>query len=255
MDSNSEGSGASVQCGQSPRLLPIPAAATAYRLVYQRIETLLHDRADVAELVVPACPAWTVQQTVAHVTGVAQDVISRNLEGVGSESWTQAQIDRLGHHSIDELLGLWGQSMDLLPAQLVGKGTSELEAGQLVFDVLTHEHDIRGAVGEPGPRDSDLSYEVALGFLTTMYDLVLRHTGTAAMRLTTPSIGTVQLGDPDTATDRLVIDISDFDALRAFGGRRSMRQLRTLPWSSDPPSLPPVAGNHAIRPPDDDLVE
>ncbi len=255
MGSISERSRDHTPCGQPPRLLPVSDAIAAYRLVHQRIETLLRSRADVAELVVPACPAWTVHRMVAHLTGVAQDVVSLNLQDVASESWTRAQIDRLGHHSVDELLGLWEQTLAPLAAQLIQQGTTELNAGQLVFDVLTHEHDIRGALDEPGPREGDLSYRVALGFLATMYDLTLRHTGAAAMQLTTPSIGTILLGDPDTANAQLVLDISDFDALRAFGGRRSTRQLLALPWQGDPPDPPPVARNHAIKPPDADLVE
>lgn len=50
-----------------PRLLPISDAAAAYRLVYGRVDALLRGRADVAELAVPACPAWTIRQTVAHL--------------------------------------------------------------------------------------------------------------------------------------------------------------------------------------------
>jgi uncharacterized protein (TIGR03083 family) len=238
---------------RAPRLLPISDAEAAYRLVHERVDALLRGRADGAELMVPACPAWTVHQTVAHLTGVAQDVVTLNLDDVATDAWTQAQVERLAELSVDELLDLWGQSIDLLAAQLT-RGP-ELAAGQLVFDVLTHEHDIRGALGEPGSRAGDLSYQVALGFLATMFDLTFRHTGQAAVRLTTPSIGTVQLGDPDVAMDLLAIELSDFDALRAFGGRRSVRQLSALPWHGDPPNPPPAARNHAIRPPTDDLVE
>lgn len=237
-----------------PRLLPCSEAATAYRLIYERSSALLRGRTGVAELTVPACPAWTVHQTVAHLAGVAEDVVSANLEGVASESWTQAQVDRLGQNSTDALLDLWGESIDPLAAQLTHVAP-ELAAGQLVFDALTHEHDIRGALREPGSRAGDLSYQAALGFLATMFDLTFRKTGRTAMRLTTPSIGTVQLGEPDTATDQLAIELSDFDALRAFGGRRSDRQLLSLPWRGAPPNLLPANRNHAIRPPQDDLVE
>jgi uncharacterized protein (TIGR03083 family) len=237
-----------------PRLLPCSDAATAYRLVYGRIDALLRGRTEVAELTVPACPDWNARQTVAHLAGVAQDVVSANLEGVASEAWTQAQVDRFAGNSIDELLDLWRQTIDPLAAQLT-QSTPEIAAGQLIFDALTHEHDIRGALGEPGSRTGDLTYEVALGFLATMFNLTLRHTGRAAMRLTTPSIGTVQLGDPDAATDQLAIEVSDFDALRAFGGRRSVQQLLALPWHGNPPNPPPAARNHAIRPPHDDLIE
>lgn len=239
---------------QAPQLLPVSDAMEAYRLVYRRLDALLRGRRELAELMVPACPDWTIHQTVAHLTGVAQDVAAANLEGVASEPWTRAQVDRLGHNSIDELLDLWAASLDPLAAQLT-QATPELAAGQLIFDALTHEHDIRGALGDPSSRTGDLSYQVALGFLATMYDLALRHNGQAAMRLTTPSIGTVQLGDPDTAPDQLAIEVSDFEALRAFGGRRSLQQLLALPWHDAPPNPPPAARNHAIRPPNDDLVE
>lgn len=239
---------------RAPRLLSVSDAAAAYRLVHGRIDTLVRGRTEIAEMTVPACPGWAVRQTVAHLVGVAQDVVALNMEGVASESWTQAQVDRLSQYGIDELLDLWAESIDPLTQRLT-QGAPELSAGQLVFDVLTHEHDIRGALSEPGSRAGDLSYQAALGFLATMFDLNFRDTGSTAMRLTTPSIGTVQLGDPVAATDQLVIEVSDFEALRAFGGRRSVRQLVALPWHGDPPNPPPAANNQALRPPTDDLVE
>jgi hypothetical protein len=76
-----------------------------------------------------------------------------------------------------------------------------------------------------------------------------------AVRLITPMIGAVQIGDPDTAIVQLALHVSDFEYLRAFGGRRSLRQLFALPWHGDPTDLILACGNDAIRPPDDDLVE
>lgn len=135
-------------------------------------------------------------------------------------------------------------------------------ACQLVFDTLTHEHDIRGALNEPGSRTGDLAFEAAMGFLTTMGDKMVRQAGLPALRLITPAIGPVQLGDPHTARGQLALNISDFEALRALGGRRSTRQLLALPWHGDPtPLLPafthllPAFSNDGIRPPNDDLVE
>jgi hypothetical protein len=75
-------------------------------------------RADVAELTVPACPAWTIRQTVAHLAGLAQDIVSLNMENKGAGSWTQAQVDRLDGHGIDELLDLWGQVIDPVTTML-----------------------------------------------------------------------------------------------------------------------------------------
>lgn len=243
-----------------PRLLPISDAAAAYRLVYGRVDALIRGRAEVAELTVPACPAWTIRQTVAHLAGIAQDIVSLNMEKKGADFWTQTQVDRLGEHSIDELLDLWGKMID--PATATLALAPQASACQLVFDTLTHEHDIRGALSEVGSRTGDLAFEVALGFSTTMGDQFIRHAGLPALRLITPTVGSVQLGDPHTARGQVALNISDFEALRALGGRRSIRQLLALPWHGDPTNLLPAFThllpaftNDGIRPPNDDLLE
>lgn len=243
-----------------PRLLPIFDAAAAYRLVYGRVDALIRGRAEVADLTVPACPAWTIRETVAHLAGVAQDIVALNMEKKVADSWTQAQVDRLGGHRIDELLDLWGQMIDPVTATLAL--APQASACQLVFDTLTHEHDIRGALSEPGSRTGDLAFEVAMGFSTTMGDQFIRQAGLPALRLITPTIGSVQLGDPHTAPGQVALNISDFEALRTLGGRRSIRQLLALPWHGDPSNLLPAFthllpafSNDGIRPPNDDLLE
>jgi uncharacterized protein (TIGR03083 family) len=243
----------STQCDRRPQMRPTSDAAAAYRLVHRRVDALLRGRADVAELKVPACPAWTIRQTVAHLAGVADDIASLNMEGKGTDQWTGAQVDRLGGNSIDELLDLWGQKIDPV-IELLGLAPEE-SGCQLVFDTLTHEHDIRGALSEPGSRTGDLVFEVALAFMTTAYDRMARQSELPAVRLITPTIGAVQIGDPDTAIDQLALHVSEFEYLRAFGGRRSLRQLLALPWCGDPTNLLLACGNDAIRPPDDDLIE
>ena len=245
---------------RSPQLLPISDAAAAYRLVYGRVDALIRGRAEVAELTVSACPAWTIRQTVAHLAGIAHDIVSLNMETKAADSWTQTQVDRLGEHSIDELLDLWGQMID--PATATLALAPQASACQLVFDTLTHEHDIRGALREPGSRTGDLAFEVAMGFSTTMGDQFIRQAGLPALRLITPTIGSVQLGDPHTARGQVALKTSDFEALRTLGGRRSIRQLLALPWHGDPTHLLPAFThllpaftNDGIRPPNDDLVE
>ncbi|MBX7435524.1 hypothetical protein JDV09_26035 [Mycobacterium sp. Y57] len=237
-----------------PRLKSGADAAAAYRLIRERVDTLLRGRADVAERVVSACPAWTVRQTLSHLAGGAQDVASQNLDGVATEHWTRAQVDRLSNTGIDELLDLWAQAIDQVTA-LVDQPGLEFPAGQLVFDALTHEHDIRGALGEPGARSADPALAVAVAFLSTAYDQSARKAGLPVLVLTTPEAGSLQLGDPDTVSERVALSVSDFEALRAFGGRRSHRQLLALPWQGDPTRVLAALGNEAVRPPADDLVE
>lgn len=246
--------------GQAPALLPISDAGAAYQLIVERVDALVRGRTGIADLAVPACPGWNIQQVVAHLAGVAQDVVALNLDNKGTGPWADAQVARLGTHSVDDLLDMWRQSLDQVGAILAF--ASDAGVCQLVFDTLTHEHDIRGALGEPGSRTGDLAFEAALGFVMTMADQFIRQAQLPALRLSTPTIGSVQLGDPHAAGGHVALDVSDFEALRAFGGRRSIGQLLALPWDGDPtPLMPaftdmlPAFTKGGLRPPVGDLVE
>ncbi len=250
----------SVHSGRAPQLLSISEAAVAYRVIYERVDVLVRGRNNVAEQPVPACPGWTIRQVVAHLAGVAEDIAALNLEQKGTGPWADAQVARLGEHSLDELLDLWEQSLDAVSSHLAL--SSDAGVCQLVFDTLTHEHDIRGALNEPGSRGSDLAFTAALSFLTTMGDKFIRRAQLTALRLSTPSIGSVELGDPHSAGGYVRLRVSDFEALRALGGRRSIKQLLALPWDGDPAGLMPAFThvlpaftNDGLRPPTDDLIE
>jgi hypothetical protein len=95
-----------------------------------------------------------------------------------------------------------------------------------------------------------------------MGDQFIRQAELPALQLTTPVIGAVQLGQTHTARGQIALAISDFEALRSFGGRRSIRQLSELPWCGDPARLLPAFthllpafSNDGVRPPIDDLIE
>jgi uncharacterized protein (TIGR03083 family) len=221
--------------------------------VQRRVDALLRGRTEVADRKVPACPQWSVRQTLSHLTGTAQDMVSLNLDGVGTDAWTQAQLDRLAEHSLDELLDLWAQATGAAADLL--RLSPKLLGAQGVFDALTHEHDIRGALDEPGSRTADPVFEVAAGFLTTMADRVIRRNANPCLRLTTPTTGTTQLGNPAKAPSQIAVELSDFEALRAFGGRRSTRQLLALPWRGDAAALLPIFHTPFVRPPSVDLAE
>lgn len=239
--------------GSRPQLCTGTEAAAAYRTVQKRIDKLIRGRVDLGDVLVPACPEWSVRQTVSHLAGTAEDMVSLNLHGAGTDAWTRAQLTRLAHRSLNELLALWAETTGAVADLL--EQSPKLVGAQMVFDALTHEHDIRGAIGEPGLRAQDAVFAVAAGFLTTMLDRTIRRTETPALRLTTPTTGTVQLGDSAKASARIAVDLSDFEALRAFGGRRSRRQILALPWRGDAGNLLPIFSTAIVRPPNKDLLE
>jgi hypothetical protein len=112
---------------------------------------------------------------------------------------------------------------------------------QAVADLVTHEHDIRGALAQPGARDSDAvgigSRFVARGFVSA--------TGQLGINSRVEAIGAFELGDDDA---QLVLRGTPFELLRAMTGRRSVEQLRELEWQGDAESAIPAFTFGPFRP-------
>lgn len=193
----------------------------AYRAVRERmIELAL--TADPATQV-PTCPDWTVRDLLAHVTGVAADVVAGRLEGAGTEPWVDAQLRARADATVGELAAEWatsGVQVDEICAAL-GDGIA-----QLVFDVVSHEHDLRAALGAPGGRDGAL--DIALRWVSTTWAGQAAPAG--ALRLVAGDVD-VTLGE---GAPTAVLRLSPFEALRALSGRRTITQLRDYPWEGDP---------------------
>jgi hypothetical protein len=71
----------------------------AYVRVVDRVLLLVADADPATPL--PACPAWTVHDVLAHLTGLAEDWVAGALEEYGSESWTSPQFARGAGTAID----------------------------------------------------------------------------------------------------------------------------------------------------------
>src|SRR4051794_9033713 len=100
----------------------------------------------------PACPGWRVRDVIAHLSGLATDIASGNLDGAATDAWTAAQVDARRDLSVEDLLA---ESDDVRPqlASFLDDFPGRYGA-QVVADITVHEHDIRGALQRPGARDS-----------------------------------------------------------------------------------------------------
>lgn len=107
-----------------------------------------------AATVVPACPAWSVKDVLAHLTGICADIMAGNIEGVATDPWTAAQVDARRSATIGEVVAEWNEVAPQVEAMAAGFGPA---GHQWVGDFATHEHDVRGALGRPGARDSQAS--------------------------------------------------------------------------------------------------
>jgi uncharacterized protein (TIGR03083 family) len=172
---------------------------STYRELRLRVTELLCDRPDdVLEQVAPATPEWRVRDIVAHLGGVCDDIAHGNMNGVATDRWTQAQVDKRRGWPFDQVLDDWSEHASVVEPMLNGIGQP---IGQMVFDAWTHEQDVRGALGEPGARDgaaADIAWE---WFVTT--------NGSVGERVAT-------------------VRASRYELLRAITGRRSRAQVRAL---------------------------
>ncbi len=110
-------------------------------------------------------------------------------------------------------------------------------------DITSHEHDIRGAVGLPGARDS-----AAVWYSS---DQVLTNLRTPVPLIVTVEDGQYSVGPDDRAEIRL--RTMRFEALRWRTGRRSRAQLAEMDWSGDP--TPVLDHLYLFGPADADIVE
>jgi uncharacterized protein (TIGR03083 family) len=204
-------------------------ALSAYCDVRGRLAELVADVGDEdgATTVVPGCPAWSVTDTVAHLTGVCIDIVDGNLEGVGTAQWADRQVARFSSLGLARLLARWaevGPVVETLAAMF-----PRAAASQFVFDATLHEQDIRGALNRPGARDAD-GIAVALGFVEDALDWFVRSNALPTLRVVSPEWSTIA-GDGEPS---VTVEGSRFELFRTFGGRRSTEQFLGLSWSGDP---------------------
>ena len=93
---------------------------------------------------VPTCPAWTVQDTYAHLTGLAADVVGGGDEVPGqSMPPPHARSATRRGHSIDELCDEWQATVPTWSAHRLTTACG----CSLAIDAWTHDQDIHNALG------------------------------------------------------------------------------------------------------------
>jgi uncharacterized protein (TIGR03083 family) len=195
--------------------------AAAYRAVRERMLSMA-EAADPATPV-PTCPGWTVHELLAHVTGVAADVLAGNIADAGSDGWVAAQVEARADRSLEEIAAEWrgtGPQVDEVCAQL-GDAVA-----QLIFDVVTHEQDLRAAVGEPGGDDE--AVDIALRWAAGAWARTAT-TATGSLRLRAPAVEAV-CGEGEPVVD---VELPRMEVLRALTGRRTADHVRAYPWDGD----------------------
>ncbi|NCV09077.1 MAG: hypothetical protein EBV66_01465 [Actinobacteria bacterium] len=213
----------------SPPLLPDDTVSRAYIELRNRVMEILRSLSESdGNLVVPHCPSWSVRELASHLLGVPDDIVNGRMDGVASDEWTKAQVER---HRGKSLLALAHELAELAPRfDPILPHIPPMARSQMTMDAVTHEHDLRNAVAQPGARDS-LAVQAALAWLGVW----------AEKRV------------PGSHAALFGAGLDDFDLLRCLTGRRSIRQAKALGLKVD--VLEAVQKDSPLRAPANDLME
>jgi uncharacterized protein (TIGR03083 family) len=229
--------------------MPAPDYADEYAATRASVRTLLADCDDAAAATrVPSCPDWTVHDLCAHLVGVPAALVARDNPPKGdNQEWVDRLVAERADRSVAELLDEW----DAVGPAFEGLMRKLPQAfGGLVYDAVAHEHDLRGALGRPGGRDSD-GVAASLAIMVPMVERDLT--------ATQPTPGTLRLragghewvvgaGEPTVS-----LSTTPFELMRLLGSRRSRRQVQDAPWEGD---VAPFVDALAHMPlPSSDIVE
>jgi uncharacterized protein (TIGR03083 family) len=209
---------------------------------------------------VPACPGWSTGDVVRHLTGLAEDWISHDLDGYAGAEWTERQVDRHRARSVDDVIDRWRSSGATLASYLDDMGNHGLPETVtttigpspvktfglgILIDLSQHVHDIAEAVGAT-TDDGDV-IKLCNRALTRGAHAAVKRSGTAPIRLSTTEdgeIATLGAGEHELSltTDRLSL-------FRSMGGRRTLDQIRALDWHPKPHERPELLVSPFFRAP------
>ena len=181
---------------------------------------------DTAATVVPGTPEWTVHDLVAHLAAIPSDIASGRLTSIPNSEQTQQQVDDRRDRSVADLVAEWESGL----APIVEGARAGLVPAPLAVDAITHEQDLRGALGA-----RPLTDPTAVEFAATGFSLGL------GWRLTGAGQAPLRLHDPDSGFDvvagkgepAVTVTAPAFELFRAMAGRRSRGQVAAFGWTGD----------------------
>jgi uncharacterized protein (TIGR03083 family) len=201
------------------------AHVAAYHGVHERVTRLVRSASPASlDAIAPATPAWRARDVFAHMVGVATDVTNGNLAGVATDPWTAAQVEARRDRPVEDLVDEWTATVPQIDTMIMAMPTTV--TGQLIADAVTHEHDLRHALGRPGARDSDaltIGVMWVIGVLGGFYD----GAGDPALRIESEAIAMTA----GTGAVGTTVRASTFELGRAIVGRRTVAEVAAYEWT------------------------
>ncbi len=224
----------------------MPDLAAAYTETRDRLVELVRPLNEPGlAAVVPATPAWTIKDVIAHLTHVAgayaighHSYSTQDMSEIAIalpddlpviDRWAQDGVDEHRARPLEQIVAEWFEATIVLCLTMRGErrlpaGMShEVLAWAAVSDLATHAQDVRAALCVDADRDA---YATKLAYTSFMMMLEARAAtpDVPPIRIVTDR-GAVSLGLP---TETPTIEVDWYELLRAASGRRSVSQIRQL---------------------------
>ena len=216
----------------------MPDLSDGYHATRERVSELVRSLdPDAIDARVPACPDWSVHQLLAHLTGIPEALTSGSFPAGDTQAWLDGLVaDREGV-PVDELLDRWAAC---------APGTSAIIDGgahQLFVDAVSHEHDLRGAVGRPGSRGS-AEVRACVQLLLDLLSPAIVEAGLGALVVDS---GEVRWAS-QFARPGCTLRLDPWEAIRVLQSRRTADEVRALPMSGDVEPYLAVFHDHSPLP-------
>lgn len=193
-----------------------------YTAARDHLATLVMARAADEHVAVPATPGWDVHDVVAHLTGVAQDVVAGQVPKTGpSPTWTAGHVARGRDATVEDLVHRWRAASPAVERLL-----DQRPVWPLLLDVVAHEYDVRAALGDRTGRDDEV--------IPLCSDILLQSLQVPVPLVVSTERGDVSVGPGQDAAAPLRLRTTAFEAFRWRLGRRSRPQLASMDWTGDP---------------------
>lgn len=194
---------------------------------------------------VAATPAWSVRNLASHVVSVGKLVTTGASWGDDPQLVIDREVAARANLTLDQIADEWEGVLAAIEQVPLGAGASVL-----LVDSITHEYDMRAALGADY---HSRTVGVREGLAALVSWVQQQNLVDEAIAFRTPT--TVALfGEGPAAT---VVEVSDdWELMRILGVRRSLAQLEELPRTGDFDPLVKVTSRypHPIDPLETDVL-
>jgi uncharacterized protein (TIGR03083 family) len=192
-----------------------------YRDARARISQLAGDlTGDELDTRVSACPEWVARDLLAHLAGVAADSVAGRTEGAPGPDWTAKQVAQRKGVPLPDILAEWAEAGPKVEAGVAARQISF----RIVFDILTHEGDLRECLGRP---QAD-GWQPILSLIAR---LAVRGVNVPGTLIVHADGATYQGGEGEPITE---LTSEPYELFRGLASRRSRAQMRSWNWTGDP---------------------